>query len=165
MQAESYAVDWMASLLPADYYAQYLRFKTIKDAAKEPVSLHLFVVMFGHLPVISEADLMLRRLTESYASHPCSEKELEQLAQSIAHADISQLPSATTSELLSSSTYVGTIHSVKGLEFDNVALVGVNGPSFKLNSEENKNLLYVGITRAKRHLEIYRMEGAEDDLI
>lgn len=165
MQAESYAVDWMSSLLPAEYYAQYLRFKTIKDAAKEPVSLYLFVVMFGHLPVISEADLMLRRLTELYASHPCSEKELEQLAQSIAHADISQLPSATTPELLSSSTYVGTIHSVKGLEFDKVALVGVNGPSFKLNSEENKNLLYVGITRAKRHLEIYRMEGAEDDLI
>lgn len=55
-------------------------------------------------------------------------------------------------------TYVGTIHSVKGLEFDNVIIYGVDGPTFKLNSEDNKNLYYVGITRAKNRLWILKEE-------
>ena len=48
--------------------------------------------------------------------------------------------------------YIGTIHSVKGLEYDNVVLTGVDGRSFKLNNEENLNLNYVGVTRAKENL-------------
>ena len=51
--------------------------------------------------------------------------------------------------------YVGTIHSSKGLEYDSVVLLGVNGTSFKLYGEDNLNLYYVGITRAKSHLYIY----------
>lgn len=51
-----------------------------------------------------------------------------------------------------SSLYVGTIHSAKGLEYDNVYLFGVDDKTFRLTTEENKNLLYVGITRAKNRL-------------
>ena len=54
-----------------------------------------------------------------------------------------------------SEIYIGTIHSVKGLEFDNVYVLGVDGPTFKLSDEENKNLYYVAITRAKQHLVVF----------
>ena len=56
-----------------------------------------------------------------------------------------------------SGVYVGTIHSAKGLEYDNVHLLGVDGKSFKLDNEDNLNLYYVGITRAKTHLHIYQV--------
>ena len=60
--------------------------------------------------------------------------------------------------LFRSKVYVGTVHSVKGLEFDSVYLLGVNGYTWKLNTEENQNLFYVGITRAKTHLYVYKGE-------
>ena len=55
----------------------------------------------------------------------------------------------------SSSIYIGTIHSSKGLEYDSVALVGVGGYSFRLTNEANNNLYYVGITRAKHNLTVF----------
>lgn len=52
--------------------------------------------------------------------------------------------------------YVGTIHSVKGLEYDCVHLIGVNGRSFPVyKNEEQQNVFYVGCTRAKEKLVIY----------
>ena len=54
------------------------------------------------------------------------------------------------------TVYVGTIHSSKGLEYDTVILINVGGPPFRLSNEENKNLYYVGITRAKNTLIIYK---------
>lgn len=48
--------------------------------------------------------------------------------------------------------YVGTIHSSKGLEYDNVCVLGVDGPSFNLRTEEDNNLYYVAVTRAKTKL-------------
>ena len=52
--------------------------------------------------------------------------------------------------------YVGTIHSVKGLEYDTVYVMGVNDRMFELGSEEMNNLFYVAVTRAKSHLTIFR---------
>lgn len=47
---------------------------------------------------------------------------------------------------------VGTIHSVKGLEFDSVVVSNVNSKAFKLDTEECQNLFYVACTRAKKNL-------------
>lgn len=57
-----------------------------------------------------------------------------------------------------------TLHSAKGLEFDNVAIVGMEDglfPSYMAmnaedssDMEEERRLAYVGITRAKKHLTI-----------
>jgi len=55
-----------------------------------------------------------------------------------------------------------TMHSSKGLEFDNVYIVGVNegivpyqlGDDSKLDIEEERRLFYVAITRAKKELMI-----------
>lgn len=53
------------------------------------------------------------------------------------------------------NVYVGTIHSVKGLEFDCVAVMGVNSKSFKIDNEERENLLYTACTRAKNNLLLF----------
>ena len=52
---------------------------------------------------------------------------------------------------------VSTIHAVKGLEFDSVVIVNaVNGymPMMKKDTEQEKNLFYVAVTRAKENLYI-----------
>lgn len=48
--------------------------------------------------------------------------------------------------------YVGTIHSVKGSEFNSVIVYNVQSQYFQLNSKENLNLFYVACTRAKNDL-------------
>ena len=50
------------------------------------------------------------------------------------------------------SLYIGTIHSAKGLEYDNVIVYNVDSNTFPLNCEDNWNLYYVGVTRAKNNL-------------
>ena len=54
--------------------------------------------------------------------------------------------------------YVGTIHSVKGLEFDAVHLIDVNSLSWKnmWDDEEQLNVFYVGCTRAKNKLVVWK---------
>ncbi len=52
--------------------------------------------------------------------------------------------------------YVGTIHSVKGLEYDTVYVMGVDDKLFELGSEEMNNLYYVAVTRAKNNLTVFR---------
>lgn len=59
-------------------------------------------------------------------------------------------------EMEDAPVYVGTIHSVKGLEYDTVYVMGVDDKMFQLGSEEMNNLYYVAITRAKNHLVVFR---------
>ena len=47
---------------------------------------------------------------------------------------------------------VTNIHQVKGLEFDAVALVDVDGGNYPSDEIESRNMLYVGITRAEDEL-------------
>ncbi|MHA1250932.1 MAG: 3'-5' exonuclease [Candidatus Helarchaeota archaeon] len=67
---------------------------------------------------------------------------------------------------LKNKVFLSTIHGVKGLEFDYVLIVGTKDKSFfkeECNNstpyiekvKEKKNLLYVGITRAKKEVILY----------
>lgn len=58
--------------------------------------------------------------------------------------------------------YVSTIHKSKGREFDNVLIML---DSFKLDSEEQKRVLYVALTRAKNNLEIHYKDSQLHNII
>ncbi|MBI3430114.1 MAG: ATP-binding domain-containing protein, partial [Actinobacteria bacterium] len=54
-------------------------------------------------------------------------------------------------------TTLATLHAATGLEWEHVFLVGVNEGILPTNEnavEEERRLFYVGITRAKRHLNL-----------
>ena len=66
-----------------------------------------------------------------------------------------------------STAVVSTLHKVKGLEFDNVVILPSStqfgargsdrlGPDLQGDAAEEARLLYVGMTRAKKHLTYYR---------
>ncbi len=62
----------------------------------------------------------------------------------------------------SEAVILSTIHGVKGLEFDNVFVIGMNDGRFPSSRssetaselEEERRLCYVAVTRAKKHLEL-----------
>lgn len=56
----------------------------------------------------------------------------------------------------SSGIYVGTIHSAQGLEYDTTIITDVGSKEFKIDTDENKFLYYVGVTRAKHRLIVYK---------
>lgn len=60
----------------------------------------------------------------------------------------------------SSGIYVGTIHSAQGLEYDTAIITDVGSKEFKIDTDENKFLYYVGVTRAKRNLIVYKYKMA-----
>ena len=48
---------------------------------------------------------------------------------------------------------VSTIHAAKGLEYDNVIVI-----PFDLNNEEEKNIYYVALTRAKNGIGVFSLK-------
>ena len=54
-----------------------------------------------------------------------------------------------------------TIHRSKGLEYDNVLIVSSGDTFFNTKElmEEDKNLLYVGITRTRVNLQCLYLDG------
>ena len=48
---------------------------------------------------------------------------------------------------------VTNVHQVKGLEFRNVLIVNPTEAQYRAESEEDRNLLYVAITRAEQRLD------------
>lgn len=57
--------------------------------------------------------------------------------------------------LSNTGIHISTIHKAKGLEFDSVVILGIEKsiiPDNKDNLEEERRILYVGMTRAKRSL-------------
>lgn len=131
VEDENYSITWLASYLPSDLYSQYIRLYSDSD-----ISLDAFLHEFGWISDIRERADLLYRMKNKIDIAP----EIESI-----QGDIPNL-------------YVGTIHSVKGLEYSSVHVIGIDSPSFPITSEENRNLLYVAITRAKNNLYVYREE-------
>lgn len=158
-------LSWMESTLSANIHAQYIRDRFIDNPENE---LQYFIDKYMNLYSISYIVKTVRYIQTELNSDYCNEDKFRRISSSIGQpnliiddkdviTNVSDIISAIINKLdtdNSSSIYVGTIHSVKGLEFDNVLLVGVNSPSFRLNSEDNNNLYYVGITRAKNILKV-----------
>ena len=163
-----YFIDWVSMYLNRAQYNQYLRLRTIQepqDIVKD------FQEKFCHIPYIQyrfNTVLEIRRVLKS-DDFPCDKCQkifkllgMKDIAvDTNAHSikEILEYVKSKLEEVVSSDIYIGTIHSVKGLEYDNVVLVNVNGSSFQLRDDEDMwNLFYVGATRAKENLYVFRYQ-------
>lgn len=174
--SNDYAMAWLATYLTADVYAEYIRLRAIADINNTPYTLKDFVDTFGKFHNVQkrvDTLMKVRQAAKEAVQHPLDtwnkvidivdanmqgSGKLMQVPDILSAGPvklIEQLKSLYTVQVHESSTYVGTIHSVKGLEFDRVYLLNVDGPSFRLTGEENKNVYYVGITRARDVLHVW----------
>lgn len=170
--SEEYQVDWLASILSNSDYGAYLTKSKEYELKDECYPISQFKSQFGNNKQISEylntidnikalmasdKDVMTKwfEIFNMLSVKPRQVPEELETDEQILEGVKSAL--SGTGEIEEDSVYIGTIHSVKGLEYDNVILVAVGGKSFPLTEEENKNLYYVGITRAISKL--YVMEA------
>ena len=166
-----YRLGWLSSKLDAAQYTQWIRLCAIDESFK---TWDAFEYHYGgdwrikdDIKKIMQLQRMMTDVSLPY--------ERARGILSILGKEISGFGSLTAKDLsddkftlkfcmdyceraVESSLYVGTIHSVKGLEYDIVHVVGVNGKSFRLKGEEMLNLFYVACTRARDELYVYMTE-------
>ena len=162
-----YMINWLSTFLNAEEYANFTRLSCIFQDEKSTTDIFLnnFSNVFKVKPKL-ESILSIRKILRS--DRPKVQKCADVLSTldmplnidinidvNTAKEFITNLIEYT-SDMLQSYLYVGTIHSSKGLEYDNVILVNVDTKLFKLSNEENLNLYYVGITRARNKLYVLK---------
>lgn len=168
---DNYAIEWLATFLSAELYSEYIRRDAIKRQSSRPYTLYEFINEFGSNKDISDCVskiYQIRKICKDDSSVVAKQRKILKAlgydsAVKLDASEIKTLSDMLTklSKSLESYTetavnlYVGTIHSVKGLEYDNVYVVGPRSYSWPLNNEDNHNLFYVAVTRAKTHLSIY----------
>lgn len=163
--SDSYALGMFASYLTSNKYGEYIR---LSSTVKNP-NLEWFLKLYGNTPQIRDDMKVINSLREIAGAFGVTNTKLDEVAallnlKNIKKADreyygrdfLQYLKEAITG-VKSSELYIGTIHSVKGLEYDNVFVMNVGSYNFKLTTEEMKNLFYVAITRAKNRLFVYEL--------
>lgn len=165
---DKFLVSWISSLLPTEEYMRYVRLQSVMpDIMKESEFINHFGDKYG---VILHKIMELRKAVIK-AANMTREAFITEintiLKVHITVADIESVidpieiigkaASVIEAQTSTSGIYVGTIHSVKGAEFDEVHMYGVNGKSFSVYSgEDNMACYYVGCTRAKSILHIWK---------
>lgn len=168
VNSDEYMVQWLSnSFLDAKHYGDYVRL----SAFEEQVTVQWFLSKWGtnskisaHSKRIFEIRSILvdetltienkfGKVTRMLGIKSLCDMDFEQkfTSESFIQCLIDQIDASEESKI-----YVGTIHSSKGLEYDRVYLMGVDDYMFQLGTEEMNNLFYVGITRAKNHLTIFK---------
>ena len=163
--SDEYMVGWLASYLTTDKYGEYIRLSANKSA-----DINWFLKTYGSNSKIAKDAAKVNKLREIATSTKSIETKIKECEDVLKEKGI-EVPKKDligleflkyvkehAEEIKSSELYVGTIHSVKGLEYDNVFVMNVNSYCFKINSsEEMSNLYYVAITRAKNRLFVYKI--------
>lgn len=166
----NYMITWLATFLTSEKYAEFIRISKISETSGKPYTEQMFLSKFGDISDIHDRAETIYRIRGIMNMNIDIDIKCKSILKTIGYpnlnVDISNVKKV--SEFINaiivalderpeqdSDVYVGTIHSVKGLEYDLVYVIGVDGYKFKLNTEDNKNVYYVAITRAKNHLVIY----------
>lgn len=163
ISSDSYMVDWLSSKIRSVEYNEYVRLTAIDDKYATAES---FIELYGNrfsaqLQTVMDARKIINSSLFAYGkcASLCDLLKLPnseiKLAQDSTEAILSYLTVLADSMCDASKLYVGTIHSVKGLEFDIVHILNVGGRSFQITDEEQYNLYYVACTRAKSKLYIW----------
>lgn len=165
-------LGWLSTYLNAERYADFIRLTTLADESDSSYSITEFIRDFGGVPAVNDRwelvkqirrickqDSMsvINRCVEICQLIDCKNLNLDESKCVTMKDGVDHILEVYLGETEEPGTdiYIGTIHSVKGLEFDNVYVVGVNDITFRLTDEENLNLYYVAITRAKKHLVVF----------
>lgn len=158
---------WKNQILSDLSEEEYLKYLKYRYDASGPLTARQLRDKFYSNPRVRQDYQVVREFREIVYSKNLSDgmkyKKLCSLLGIVAHTsdeieDINLSPVRRVVHTIShpsdsfKSVYVGTIHSVKGLEFESVILYGVGSRYFQLKSEDNLNCFYVGITRAKANL-------------
>lgn len=166
VENNEYMLNWLSTFLTNDVYAEYVR----QAANTENPDINWFAKIYGGMPGIRNRGNTIVQIRKTIQNIRMTQYEKCQEIFKILNIDnisipldveynsalqmvddlIDKIQDATSNDL-----YVGTIHSVKGLEFGHVIVVGAYDKNFKIDSEENKNIYYVAITRAKNHLTVF----------
>lgn len=165
-----YALDWLLTYLNAEKYAEYIRIQIIDGEDSPPAEqLSKFLARFGKARNIQDRWNLICQVRDAITASQSAIQRWESVMNVLADITSDYPVCPVMNEYITSdhladiliealqeekahNLYIGTIHSSKGLEYDTVFLVNVGGYRFKVQSEEDKNLLYVGITRAKNNL-------------
>ena len=163
--SDTYMMDYLASYLSSDKYGEYIRISTLVDNP----DLKWFLTNYGNNSQIKEDVKQINRLKDITNGVGTTEDKIVEVS-TFFHIKNLKKPDKpyygieflrylldAIQEIKESELYVGTIHSVKGLEYDNVFVMNVGSYSFRLRTEEMKNLFYVAITRAKNRLFVYEL--------
>ena len=174
-----YLVEWTSSFMKIEDYANYIRWRTIwyQDKSEYPSiqdyvdkydkvpKIHYYLsAIFGIRKVLMDNTIdVFTKILAIYKYLGMNENDCFEASENFNNGEILTYVLRRFNESKESNIYVGTVHSVKGLEYDNVMLLGVNDKCWKLDNEDNLNLYYVGITRAKKKLFIFKYEEEQED--
>lgn len=170
---DEFAVSWLSDTLPNIAQSEFIRLSNI--VPPEDSRYALFRSNFATNDPVRHRCQVIDKLRLIYNSDTSTSTKMSDICAVLNIKNISEFDENIDKNIEclidsvenhdsnigndSQSLYVGTIHSAKGLEWDNVFLWNVNCYSFKLKSEEDWNLYYVGATRAKQNLFVFKGEN------
>ena len=163
--SDTYALGVFASYLSSNKYGEYIR--SASQVANP--DLNWFLKLYGDNARIKDDMKSIKRLKDISTNLFPIDDKLDEVTKEFHIKNIKRTETdhfgvdflkylkEAIDDIKSSELYAGTIHSVKGLEYDNVFVMNVGSYNFRLDNEEMKNLFYVAITRAKNRLFIYKL--------
>lgn len=164
-----YLAKWLSSLLPIELYENYLRLCTLStDKSKLELLYNMDISkeIYRYLELVIQIRKIMKNTEDTNTLKfqnllrlleiPVEMDESLIVDNTISAKDVLDVCIRYIESLDISTLYVGTVHSVKGLEFDNVFVIGAYGPTWDIDKDDNRNLFYVACTRAKDVLYVYR---------
>lgn len=165
-------VKWIAGMLPNEEYVRYLRMSTLDPSINEEQTfLQNFGVKYVRLldkvfkcrTLLSANKLPSAMIIDvlNFLKLKC-ELDMDIFMQMNLQDGIEYVTDLVERSV-NSGVYIGTIHSVKGLEYDIVHVVHVDSQSFNTTkSEDEMACFYVACTRAKEQLYLWYDREADD---
>lgn len=112
--------------------------------------------------IIVDYDKLKVLLTDNNEEY---QKEIKRIVDTILVDNKAEITDEVELEYNNERIILSTIHSAKGLEWENVIIIGVDNNKFFAKDDENKRLLYVACSRAVRNLYIFYKEKLSNFLI
>ena len=169
-----YFMDWVTTQLNSEQYARYVRLHTIENPENDVRDFYNKFSTILRIKYIMDTVSMIRvkfrdptltnvlKANEILKLIGIDERDHDFKLNDYSMTELYDYLVNAVQEETKSDIYVGTIHSVKGLEFNHVFVVGMEEGIFPhMNSlmetselEEERRLCYVAITRAKDDLHL-----------